>query len=102
MEVLRELKEIVNPAHTALIIIDPQCDFCSSQGFLAKRGLDMSRIQSAVPRLNNFIEQCRKTAVLVVWVKEVFAENKMLPNLKAIHGGADDWIIKEGGPGVEW
>ncbi len=102
MEVLRELREIVNPTHTALIVIDPQCDFCSSQGFLAKQGLNMSRIQSAVPRLNKFIEQCRKTAVLVVWVKEIFAEDKMLPNLKAIWGGVNDWIIKEGGPGIEW
>ncbi len=102
MEVLKELKEIVNPAHTALIIIDPQCDFCSSEGFMAKLGLDMSRIQAAVPRLNNFIEQCRRAGVLVVWVKEIFAEKKMLPNVKAIWGGGDNWIIKEGGPGIEW
>lgn len=102
MEVLKELKEIVNPAHTALIIVDPQHDFISSQGFMARLGLDMSRIQAAVPRLNNFIEQCRKAGVLVVWIKEIFAESKMLPNLKAIWGGVDDWIIKEGGPGIEW
>lgn len=102
MEVFKELEEIVNPAHTALIIIDPQHDFCSSQGFMARAGLDLSRIQAAVPRLNNFIEQCRQAGILVVWVKEIFARSKMLPNLKAMHSGADDWIIKEGGPGVEW
>ncbi len=102
MEVLKELKEIVNPAHTALIIVDPQHDFCSSQGFMGRLGLDMSRIQAAVPRLNNFIEQCRRAGVLVVWVKEIFAEKKMLPNVKAIWGGGDNWIIKEGGPGIEW
>lgn len=66
MEVLKELKEIVNPAHTALIIMDTQHDFISSQGFWGSRGFDMSRIQAAVPRLNNFIEQCRNVGVLVV------------------------------------
>jgi len=102
MEVLKELKEVVNPAHTALVIIDPQHDFCSSQGFMARVGLDMSRIQAAVPRLNSFIEQCRKVGVLVVWVKEIFAKNKMLPPIMDKWGGVDDWIIKEGGPGIEW
>lgn len=102
MKVLKELSEIVNPAHSALVIVDPQCDFCSSEGFMGKLGLDMSRIQAAIPRLNNFIEQCREAGVLIVWVKEIFAEKKMMPNLKAIWGGVDNWIIKEGGPGIEW
>jgi nicotinamidase-related amidase len=105
MQILRELKEIVNPAHTALIVVDPQCDFCSSEGFAGKLGLDLSRIQAAVPRLNKFVEECRKAGVMVVWIKEIYADKKMMPNVKAvwgIGGSTDNWIIKEGGPGIEW
>jgi ureidoacrylate peracid hydrolase len=104
MKIMKELKEIVDPQHTALIIIDPQHDFCSEEGGMAKvLGLDMSRIQAAVPKLNKFIEECRKAGVFVVWVNEIFADSKMLPNQKAIWGGGDDiWLIKENGPGVEW
>ncbi len=102
MEVLRGLKEIAKPAHTALIIIDPQQDFCSKQGFMARKGLDLSRIRAAIPRLNNFIGKCREASLPVVWVREVFAKGKMLPNLIAKKVANDDWIVKEGGQGVEW
>ena len=104
MELLKELKDIVNPTHSALIITDPEHDFCSSEGALATRmGADMSRIQAAVPRLNNFIEECRKAQVLVVWLREVMADSKMLPNQKALWGEGDDiWVVKENSPGIEW
>ncbi len=104
MKIMKDLKEIVNPEHTALIIIDPQHDFCSSEGAMSKTlGLDMSRIQAAVPRLNKFIEKCREAGVYVVWINEIFADNKMLPNQKALWGGGNDiWLIKENSPGIEW
>ena len=66
-------------------------------------GFDMKEIREAVPRLNALIEECRKSGVLVVWVREVFADSKMHPNQKALWGGGDDiWLIREGGKGVDW
>jgi ureidoacrylate peracid hydrolase len=99
-----ELGSIVDPRHTALIIIDPQHDFCSPEGAMAQRfGFDMKEINEAVPRLNAFIESCRSAGVLVVWVREIFADSKMRPNQKALWGGGDDiWLIREDGPGIEW
>jgi nicotinamidase-related amidase len=35
---LKSLDKIVDPAHTALIIVDPQHDFCSERGAMAQRG----------------------------------------------------------------
>jgi hypothetical protein len=40
--VYTELAELVDPPHTALIVIDMQKDFCSPQGSFAKQGLDLS------------------------------------------------------------
>lgn len=101
---LKSIEEIADPAHSALIIIDPQHDFCSERGAMAQRfGFDMKEIKAAVPRLNAFIEICRKAGVLVVWVREIFSDNKMRPNQKALWGGGDDiWLIREGGKGIEW
>jgi ureidoacrylate peracid hydrolase len=95
---------VADPAHSALIIIDPQHDFCSERGAMAQRfGFDMKEIKEAVPRLNAFIETCRKAGVMVVWVREIFSDDKMRPNQKALWGGGDDiWLIREGGKGVDW
>ena len=103
-EILTDLKDIVDPKHTALIIIDPQHDFCSAEGAMAQRfGFDMKEIRESVPRLNAFIERCREAGVFVVWVREIFADRKMLPNQKAIWGAGDDiWLIREDGTGIEW
>jgi nicotinamidase-related amidase len=98
------LEEIADPAHTALIIVDPQHDFCSERGAMAVRGgFDMTDIQAAAQNLNAFIETCRNSGVLVVWIREVLADNKLHPNMRAQWKLIDDiWIIPEGGKGAEW
>ena len=48
--VLRELGDIVDPAHTALVVVDVQNDFCHRDGGLAQAGGDMSAIEKAVER----------------------------------------------------
>ena len=56
VKVLRSLAEQIAPEHTALVIIDPQKDFCDEDGDCARIfGRDVSRVQSAVKRLNPFI-----------------------------------------------
>lgn len=103
-EILKDLKDVADPKHTALIVIDPQCDFCAVKGAMAQRfGFDMKEIRESVPALNAFIERCREAGVFVVWVREVFADRKMLPNQKALWGGGDDiWLIREDGTGIDW
>lgn len=98
------IEEIADPSHSALIIVDPQHDFCSERGAMAVRGgFDMKDIQAAVERLNAFIETCRKAGVLVVWIREVLADGKLHPNVRTQWKLIDDiWIIPEGGKGAEW
>jgi nicotinamidase-related amidase len=103
-KLLKSLQDVADPAHSALIIIDPQHDFCCERGAMAQRfGFDMKEIKEAVPRLNAMIEACRQRGILVVWVREVFSDAKMHPNQKALWGGGKDiWLIPEGGKGTEW
>ena len=103
-QLLKTLEEVADPAHSALIIIDPQHDFCSERGAMAQRfGFDMKQIREAVPRLNALIEKCRERGILVVWIREVFSDAKMHANQKALWGaGKDIWLIPEGGKGTDW
>jgi nicotinamidase-related amidase len=103
-KLLQSLEEVAHPSHSALVIIDPQHDFCSELGAMGQRfGFDMKEIKEAVGRLNSFIETCRKSDVPVIWVREVMAESRLHPNAKA-HWHFDNgiWIIPEGQKGSEW
>lgn len=40
--VLTELAELVDPAHTALVMVDMQCDFIEPDGLFGSLGIDLS------------------------------------------------------------
>jgi nicotinamidase-related amidase len=103
-ELLRTLAEQVRSEHAAVIVIDPQKDFCASDGVMGRLfGLDMSPVQEAVPALNAFLTAARRAGVPVVWVREIFAPSRMLPNSRVINGDGDDLVlIREGGDGIDW
>ena len=69
-EVLMTLEEIVRPGHTALIIVDPQNDFCSAGGCVDRlnpsaRGVMESYIENSVPLL----QTARKAGVMVIYTQ---------------------------------
>jgi len=66
---LTTLADKVQPAHTALLVIDMQNDFCANDGFVAKGGRDVSLVQSMAKHLPGFIELARRAGVLVVFVR---------------------------------
>ena len=100
--VLRELEEVIDPTHTALIVVDVQNDFVSSDGFIAKFGLDVSDMQATVPRINDFIRVCRATGVPVIYLQEVIAEATVLPNFLARFGPFESIAVREGTWGAEF
>lgn len=99
---MRDLPDLVDPAHTALIVVDVQNDFVSSDGFIAKFGLDVSDMQAAVPRINDFIRVCRVSDVPVIYLREVIAEKTVLPNFLALFGDFENIAVREGTWGAEF
>jgi ureidoacrylate peracid hydrolase len=69
--VLRELGDIVDPAHTALVVVDVQNDFCHRDGGLAQGGGDMSAIEKAIDKLDQIIGQARQAGVPVIFLRIV-------------------------------
>jgi nicotinamidase-related amidase len=83
-EALFDLEQWVDPQHSALLVVDPQNDFCAPDGLVAKRGFDLSRIQAAAPRLGKFISEVRKFGIPVIWVQVMDKPDKMLRSRKAV------------------
>lgn len=98
------LDDLVQPKHTVLVIIDPQKDFCASDGAVARLyGRDVSRVQAAVQRLNPFVQKAREMKVMTIWTRSVLAANKIRPTHRFRRSSTGDIpIAKEGSDGVTW
>ena len=57
-DVLTELEELVDPAHTALIVIDMQRDFIEPDGLFATLGIDLSMYAESRPQVGS-LAGCR-------------------------------------------
>ncbi len=66
---LERLRAKVNPAHTALVIVDMQKDYCCEGGILDKMGFCLDAPKALVPRLKEFLEQARKAVKRVIHLR---------------------------------
>ena len=107
-EILGTLEEQIDPRHTALVVIDPQNDFCATDGAAARlMGSDVSRIQSAVKPLNSFIKRAREAGLMIVWTRSLVDPDKARPSFKARGFMMDAKVkdidvVREGSDGAEW
>lgn len=60
----------LEPAQTALIVIDMQRDFCSLGGYADSAGMDISRMQAVVGQVHALLEAARAAGLLVVHTRE--------------------------------
>ena len=75
-EVLDTPSEIVDPDHTAVLVVDMQNDFCARGGHWDKEGTDMKPYDELVSNLRRFLEEAREAGVPIV-----FAQNTILPGM---------------------
>jgi nicotinamidase-related amidase len=66
---------MVEPASTALLIIDMQNDWCSPGGSSARAGADMRMFPEVILRIRRFADECRRVGVPVVNVRMVALED---------------------------
>lgn len=77
-QVLTELDELVDPAHTALVVVDMQHDFVEPDGLFARLGIDVSMYSGARPRMAALLAAARAVGVLVVHL-----QNTALPGRRS-------------------
>ena len=73
-EVFETLEEVVDPKHTALILVDMQNDFCIPGGDFEHTGektyaLEPREVQKVVPKLVSFLAAAREENILVVFTQ---------------------------------
>jgi ureidoacrylate peracid hydrolase len=66
--ILQSLGEQLNPAHTALLIIDMQKDFCIDGFAASKAKRPLAAAQSIIPRIQKILAAARESGVLVCHV----------------------------------
>jgi nicotinamidase-related amidase len=79
--VFTTLEEIVDPRHTALLVIDVQNDFCSEGGLMHEIGKDLSMMKGMIGRLGGVLDAARAADVLPVYI-----QNSWLPQHRAASG----------------
>ena len=104
MEVLTTLDEKIAPAHTAVVVIDMQNDFCDPQGFVAtKRGTDLTDTRAVIPKLIKLLDAARKVKAKVVLVQMSTTDNDLtgpiMDRLRRI--SANERTCPEGSWGAE-
>jgi nicotinamidase-related amidase len=63
------LNELIDPAHTALLLVDMQHDFIDADGQFGTMGVDLSMYASSRPRLTSLLGAARAAKVLVVHIQ---------------------------------
>jgi ureidoacrylate peracid hydrolase len=83
-QVFTTMEELVDPRHTALVVIDVQNDFCAEGGLMHEMGKDLSMMKPALGNLRRVLEGARAAKVL-----PIFIQNTWLPQ----HGVASGpWL----------
>jgi len=80
-DVFSTLEEVVDPGHTALLMIDLQHDFCSPKGLFDRIGKNQDMMAPAVQRTAKLVSAARRMGVL-----PIFIQNQWLPQNRAVSG----------------
>ncbi len=62
--------EDLNPATTALLVIDMQRDFLSNDGYFARKGYSPAPLRAIIPNVNALIGAARRTGCTIVHTRQ--------------------------------
>ena len=83
-DLLTGLSEIVEPAHTAVLVIDMQNDFCAPGGHTeVNLGKDVADCQAAVAPIERLVASARRAGAPVVWIKADYDRAYLSPPIHA-------------------
>jgi nicotinamidase-related amidase len=71
------LEEVVDPDHTALLVVDVQNDFCREEGVFPKHGVTIQSIKDTVQNLSTVIEAARAAKVKIIYVQHTTLPNRL-------------------------
>ncbi len=101
------LAQMIDPARTALAVIDIQGDFAAPDGAMAKVGCDFSDVEVVIDRSQALIAAARKAGATVMFARVVTTPQGDAPNLKAFYrrkGYPEEavGVCRAGTPGADY
>ena len=81
---LTEFGAVVDPSHSAILVIDVQNDFCAAGGHTeVNLGKDVADCQAVVEPLERLVTAARDAGAAVIWVKADYDRTYLSPPLHA-------------------
>ena len=75
---LDTVEKRLKPAHSAVLVIDMQNDFCAEAGYVEKVvGKDVSACRAVVPEVMALVEAARAQGVPVYWIKANYDPDRL-------------------------
>lgn len=96
----------LNPAATALLVIDLQIDFLSHDGYFARKGYDPAPLRAILPTVNTVIHAARTAGCLIVHTRQGYrsdlADLTPYEHWRRKRAGLDDTnVLMRSSPGYE-
>jgi nicotinamidase-related amidase len=66
--VLTEVQEILQPGHTAVLVVDMQNDFCSQGGVFASLGHDLHPVRKVIPSISALLTSARSVKASIFYI----------------------------------
>jgi ureidoacrylate peracid hydrolase len=74
------LDGVLQPAHSALLVIDMQNDFCHPDGWMKReRNHDLSAIPALTANINRVVDAARAAGMPVVWIRAIYDFKYLTP-----------------------
>ncbi len=61
----------ITPTKTALLIIDPQNDFCHPEGVLAQSGVNVTQLVTLGPKIKELTKLCQRAGIQDIWTQQI-------------------------------
>ncbi len=103
----QQLQGMLDPSRTAVVVIDVQEDFAGPTGAMGRIGLDFSRIEEAVDRIESLIAAARASGAHVAFARVITrpeTDSSALRQLAVRKGRSPDGvgICRAGAPGADY
>jgi ureidoacrylate peracid hydrolase len=77
-QLLDTVEKRLDPAHTAVMVIDMQNDFCAEQGYVERVvGKETSACRAVVPAIMDLVTAARERRIPVLWVKANYDPDRL-------------------------
>lgn len=98
-QVLDTLEELVDPRWTAVLAIDIQNDFCSTEGHFGRYGKDVARMAPAVRRMVDFVREAQSLGMRTIFLRQASLPDGRMDSpawlrFKTRDGKAPDYTLR--------